>query len=108
MKIYTIIFNGKEEKWIRSDEEMSFGRAQEWMKEHNGTPATVSNLWEVDSDTKLPRWLLLKEAGATDWCWAGEDPEDACFAYSVILYNGFVDGYNRYIGDNFYALCRVC
>lgn len=108
MKKFEIPFNGKDETWAISDDGMTFNESQEWIKQVGGTAATVADLWEVDSDTKLPRWLLLKEAGATDWCWAGEDPEDACFAYSVILYNGFVDGYNRYIGDNFYALCRVC
>ena len=110
MKEYTIVFNGKEEKWIRSDEEMSFGRSQEWMKEHNGTPATVSNLWETDSETKKPRWLLLKEAGAYGWCWAGEDPEEMGkenprYAYVVRLSSGIVDSNGRY-GSN-YGLCRV-
>ena len=110
MKEYTIIFNGKAEKWVISDEEMTFNKTQEWIKEKGGTPTTVSELWAIDSETQKPRWLLLKEAGAYGWCWAGEDPEEKGkenprYAYFVSLIIGIVESTGRY-GSN-YALCRV-
>ena len=106
MKEYTIIFNGKEEKWIRSDEEMTFDDAQKWIKKNRGTPATVSELWAIDSETQKPRWFLLKEAGARGWCWSDEDFERARFAYGVGLSSGsvYANSRNYYI---YYALCRV-
>lgn len=111
MKEYTITFNGTTETWIRSDEEMSFEKAQEWIKEKGKTPTTVSNLWETDSETKKPRWLLLKEAGAKFLCWAEEDPEEIgkenpSYAYFIYLFSGYVNGYSR-SSYGYYALCRV-
>lgn len=111
MKEYTIIFNGKAEKWVVSDEEMTFDNAQEWIKEHRRTSATVGELWAIDSEMKKPRWLLLKEAGAKSWCWAGEDPEELDKenprnAYYVNLDYGSVGNANR--TGNGYALCHVC
>lgn len=110
MKKYKIKFNGKQETWIRSDGEMTFNKTQEWIKEKGGTPTTVSELWAIDSDTQKPRWLLLKEAGAKFWCWAGEDPEEKGkenprYAHIVSLRVGYMYGYTRN-GSN-YGLCRV-
>lgn len=112
MKEYTITFNGKEEKWIRSDEEMSFGRAQEWMKGYNGTPATVDNLGEVDYKTKKFRITLLKEAGVDGACWSISETEKlteaTCDFYMVT--NTFCLALNTSLtfSCNYYALCRVC
>lgn len=89
---------------------MTFNKTQEWIKEKGGTLTTVSELWAIDSDTQKPRWLLLKEAGAKFWCWAGEDPEEKGkenprYAYFVCLSSGIVDSNGRY-GSN-YGLYRV-
>lgn len=110
MREYKIKFNGKQETWIRSDEEMTFDEAQEWIKEKGGTPTTVSEFWTIDSETKKPRWLLLKEARVKGFCWVGEDPEefgkeDTYYAYDVNLHYGNV--HFNYRNGNSYALCRV-
>lgn len=111
MREYKIKFNGKQETWIRSDEEMTFDEAQEWIKEKGGTPTTVSEFWAIDSEMQKPRWLLLKEVGATGWCWAGEAPEEmgkekTCYAYYVSLGYGRVNDIGRNVSAS-YALCRV-
>lgn len=110
MKEYTIIFNGKPEKWVVSDNTMTFDKAQEWINRQGGTPSTVGDLWAVDVETKKPRWLLLKEAGYKEWVWCDVDPEEVgrenpCIAYRANLGYGGVYGFSRF---NFnYALCRV-
>lgn len=106
MKEIEIKFNGVTEKYIISDGEMTHYKALDFASEHNWKLMSVSELFEKDNDTGLPRLVLIKVAGAKCWVWLSDIyPFNDCRAYSAYLSTGYVEYSDRV--DNFYALCRV-
>lgn len=101
---YTITFNGTEEVWYVSKEEMTYADAMCACEAIDKMAPKLVELLEEDNAGKN-RCQLLSEAGADGWSWCKDGPfGDSCYAFYVYLSNGCVYTNGRYTSR--YAVCR--
>lgn len=104
MRKFTITFNGKEENWYLSGEEMKHEAAMAFIEKEGKQAPKLVDILEEDASGKT-RLQLLSEVGANDCAWCKDSP----FGYS---YLAFVVGlswglvYNESRGFKNLAICH--